>query len=359
MRSSSRRTEFVQGGRLSSEPSGLGVDTVGSLRHGVYKDERAGLPFSALVYPAKRWSFALYRHTWADFDLASRIDGLFGVEDGEDSRAGDIRAQIRFKVVNSGLAGAFEITERWSVGLGIVYYEAKIDSLAREFAQDEEAFYERSTFPAERLDTTYSHQAKDSGVSLHGGFLWRASPQWSVGGYYRRGPRMQLRVVETAGPAEGDVPEGTVVLDETSRLRLPNVYGLGVAFRSKGGAWTVACEWSRVGYSSITEGLDVDLLDPKQIQLDDGEEIHLGLEHVFVRSRPIVALRLGAWQDPAHRVVAGPDADIFEKAVFRAGEDEIHFTGGVGLVFERFQVDFGADVSDLVDLASLSLVYRF
>lgn len=344
---------------MSGEPSGLGIDTAGGLRHGVAKTDQTDVPFSSLVYPVRRWSFALYRHTWADFDFASRIDGLFGVEEGEDSRAGDILAQTRVQVVNSGLAGAFEITERWSVGLGIVYYEAEMSSFAAEFAQDEEALYERSTFPAELLDTTYSHQAKGTDVSLHAGFLWRASPQWSVGGYFREGPRMKLRVIETAGPAEGDVPEGTIVLDESSPLDLPDVYGLGVAFRSKNGAWAVASEWSRIHYSSITRGLDVDVLDPQQIRLRDGDELHLGLEYVFVRSQPIVGLRLGAWRDPAHQVIAGPDADIFEKAVFQAGKDEIHFTGGIGLVLGKFQVDLGIDHSDLADLSSLSLVYRF
>ncbi len=358
-RSSSQRTELVQGGRVSGAPSGLGVDTAGGLRLGVFENSQTGVPFAAFVYPAGRWSFALYRHTWADFEFSSRIDGLFGLEDGEDARAGDILARAGVQVVNSGLAGAFKLTERLSAGLGIVYYEAEMSSSAAEFAQDEEVFYERSTFPAERLDTTYSHRAKGSGVRLHAGFLWRASPQWSVGGYYRPGPRMELRVIETAGPAESDVPEGTIVLDASSRLDLPDVYGLGVAFRSKDGAWTVGCEGSRVRYSLITEGLDVDVFDRQQIRLSDGNEFHLGLEYVFVRAKPIVALRLGAWRDPAHRVIAGPNADIFEKAVFREGKNEIHVTGGVGLVFEGFQVDLGVDRSDLADLASLSLVYRF
>ena len=358
-RSSSRRTELVQGGRAAGEPSGLGVDTVGGLRLGVSRDEHVSVPFSSLVYPRERWSWALYRHTWADFDLTNRIDGLFAEEDGEPARAGDIRAQVRVRVVNSGLAGAFKLSDRWSVGLGLVYYEAVMDSFAEEFAQDEEAFYERSTFPAERLDTTYVHRGRGSGVSLHGGLLWRLSPQWSVGGYFRQGPRLDLHVVETAGPVEEEVPPGTVQLDETSPLRLPDVYGLGVAFRSPEGAWTVGFEWARVRYSSITEGLDVDVLDPDQIRLSDGDELHFGLEYVFVRAKPVVGLRLGAWRDPAHRVVAGPAADVFERAVFRAGEDQLHVTGGVGLVFSKLQLDVGADLSDLADLVSISLVRRF
>ncbi len=358
-RSASRRTDFVQGGRVLGASTGLGVDTVDGLRRGVSESEQKSVPFSALVYPAGKWSFALYRQTWADFDFASRIDGLFAVEEGEDARAGDILARAQVRVVNSGLAAAYKLTERWSLGLGLVYYEADLTSFASEFAQDEEDFYERSTFSADRLDTSYSHQARGSGVSLHSGFLWRASPQWQVGGYYRPGPRLRLRVIETAGPLESDDPEGTILLDESSPLKLPDVYGLGIAFRSKDGVWTVGTEWSRVRYSSITKGLDVDVFDPNQIRLSDGDEIRLGLEYVFVRAKPIVAVRLGAWRDPAHRVVGGPDADAFERAVFRAGEDEIHFTGGLGLVLDRFQVDLGADISDLADLFSLSLVYRF
>ncbi len=358
-RSTARRTEFVEGGRIASVPTGLGVDTFDGLRHGVSRSEQRNAPFGALVYPTGRWSFALYRHSWADFDFASRIDGLFAVEDGAESRAGDILARARVEVKNSGLAGAFKVTERWSLGLGIVYYQADLSSFAQEYAVDEDAFYDGATFAPDQLDTTYSHQASGTGVSLHGGFLWRASPQWSLGGYYRPGPRLKLRVIETAGPAESDNPEGTIVLDEKSPLDLPDVYGLGIAFRSKDGAWTVGTEGSRVRYSSITRGLDVDVFDPNQIRLPDGIELRLGVEYVFVRAKPIVALRLGAWRDPAHRVIAGKDADVFERAVFEPGKDEFHLTGGLGVVFDRFQVDLGADLSDLARLFSLSLVYRF
>ncbi len=358
-RAVSRETRFVQGGRVAGEPSGEGIDRAAGLRYGVSESDSVDLPFVSLVYPAKRWSFALYRHTWADFELSSRIDGLFGVEEGEDVRAGDIRSRIGVRVVNSGLAGAFEVTESLSFGLGVAYFDAEMDSFAEEFAQDDEEFYEQSAFAPDRLDTAYSHQASDAGVSLHGGFLWRATPQWSVGGYYRQGPRLELRVTETTGPAEEESPPGTIELDERSPLRLPDVYGVGVAYRSSSGAWTVGAEWSRVRYSSITEGLDVDVLDPNQVVLEDGDELHFGVEHVFVRSEPIVGLRLGAWLDPAHRVVAGPGADGFERAVFAGGDDELHWTGGLGVVFERFQVDLGVDQSEPATLVSLSLVYRF
>lgn len=358
-RSWSYDTPFVQGGRAVGEPTGAGVDTVSGLRRGVSSSDGTGIPFSSLVYPADRWSIAVYRHTWADFRLASQIDGLFGVVDGELDRSEDIRARTEVRVVNTGLAGAYEITEKLSVGLGVAYFESEMGSFSAEFVQDEDAFFERATFAPELLDTTYSHQAKSSGFSLHAGFLWRASPQWSLGGYYRQGPRMTLRVIEIVGPADDEADAGTIELDAGSPLNLPDVFGLGVAFRTRDGAWTVSGEWTRVEYSSITEDLDAEIFPPGQIELADGDELHLGLEYVLVQWQPVLGLRLGAWRDPAHSVGSGPSADLWERTIFQSGKDEIHFSGGLGVVFKSFQVDLGVDLSDTADLGSLSIVYRF
>jgi hypothetical protein len=37
----------------------------------------------------------------------------------------------------------------------------------------------------------------------------------------------------------------------------------------------------------------------------------------------------------------------------------MHYAGGVGLAFKRFQIDFGIDFSDQVDTASISAIYSF
>ena len=41
------------------------------------------------------------------------------------------------------------------------------------------------------------------------------------------------------------------------------------------------------------------------------------------------------------------------------GEDEVHFAAGLGLAFDRFQVDLALDLSDPADIVSLSAVYSF
>ena len=71
-------------------------------------------------------------------------------------------------------------------------------------------------------------------------------------------------------------------------------------------------------------------------------------------------MRFGGWHDPDHRIsIRGERRNPFDRAIFQPGDDEIHLTAGVGLAFDRFQLDFAIDFSDLVDTASLSAIYHF
>lgn len=92
--------------------------------------------------------------------------------------------------------------------------------------------------------------------------------------------------------------------------------------------------------------------------LEDGDELRLGAEYVFLGRNPIAALRLGGWRDPAHRF-SSPGGGYKLRAVLPAGDDELHFAAGLGVAFRRFQLDLGVDLSDLMDTVSLSTVYRF
>jgi hypothetical protein len=128
---------------------------------------------------------------------------------------------------------------------------------------------------------------------------------------------------------------------------------VGASYRSLGGRLTVGFEWDRVGYSSILKGSD----DP-DIFLEDANELHVGAEYVFLGATPVVALRLGAWLDPNHRI--GYRGDYYvPRALLLPGSDEVHLAAGLGLAFKGFQIDFGVDTSDLVDTASLSTIYSF
>ena len=78
--------------------------------------------------------------------------------------------------------------------------------------------------------------------------------------------------------------------------------------------------------------------------MDDADDLHLGAEYVFLKTSPFIAIRCGIWQDPDHRFRYIED-DPFSQAMYRQGEDVLHFTAGVGVAFKRFQIDLGADLS--------------
>jgi len=352
-------TEFVQGGRANGEPTGEGVDVFTGPKLGVSSSETSDVSFASFVYPAGPVSLAVYRHTWADFQLNSRVDSLFGLVDGELERSEDILASTHVRVVNTGLAIGLKVSESFSLGLGAVYFDAVMDSFSAEHLQAEEDFFEANPFTPELLETSYSYMSQSDGWVGHAGFLVQPSPRWSLGGFYRQGPELELRVLEVAGPAADESEPGQIELDAVTPLRLPDVYGLGLALRTPAGGWTFSFEWAHVTYSSITDSLDTAVFDSNQIVVEDGDELHAGIEYVFSRSDPIVGLRLGAWRDPDHRVSSGPEADTFEAAIFRGGGPEDHVSAGLGLVFPRVQLDLGLDVSDRAETASISLVFRF
>jgi hypothetical protein len=159
---------------------------------------------------------------------------------------------------------------------------------------------------------------------------------------------------------------GATILTIASPMQFPDVYGLGVAYRSPNGKLAVGLEWDRVGYSSIfdsfdpvvIETLDDDLDLEVMLAADDGNELRLGAEFAFLDLKPVLAVRAGVWLDPDHRFYS-ISSDPEHRALFQSGEDEVHVAVGLGLAFKSFQIDLAADFSDLVDTASLSVIYSF
>ena len=181
------------------------------------------------------------------------------------------------------------------------------------------------------------------------GILWRPAKPLRLAAFHRQGFAIHASGVQFAGPAA--FPNIPPEARFEGAWFFPEVYGAGIAYQSPGGRWTGSLEWDHVGYSENLNN------DPDE-RIPDADEIHLGGEYVLLDRNPVLAVRLGAWLDPDHRIQATIDHDLFS-ALLPPGEDEVHLAGGVGLAFERFQLDFALDLSDPADTASLSLVYSF
>ena len=142
-------------------------------------------------------------------------------------------------------------------------------------------------------------------------------------------------------------------------IAFPDVWGLGVAYRSPDGSLTVGVEWDRVEYSIIGETLDSPLVDTSLAAIDDANELHLGAEYVFLKTSPLIAFRGGIWRDPDHRFRYLGD-DPFSQALYLQGEDILHVSAGVGIAFSRFQIDLGADFSQMLrTFLRLSAIFSF
>jgi long-subunit fatty acid transport protein len=359
-------TPYTAGGRLEGVPSGIGLDTEVGLRIAESSVDITGLSFLSFVYPTGDWSFAVYRHQLATFELSAQINALFadppapeGVDPGFAGvvRDQDLLTSLDFESVSYGIAAAYRVAESFRLGVGLSYSQGAMLLDGEEYLPDDdsiESYFAVGSYLPERMEGRDSVTIDSADWTLSAGFLWSVTPRWHLGGFYRQGPGFELVAESSAGPADPFFPTGTV----SSQTAFPDVYGLGVAYRSSGGHLTIAFEWDRVEYSTILGNLGPALRDPGA-ELKDGSEFHLGSEYVFLSSTPVIALRLGAWLDPDHRVRSVGDEPFGRALLGVSGDDKIHYSAGFGLAFKSFQIDLGIDLSDSRKTASVSAIYSF
>ena len=363
---------YTEGGRASGSPSGRGIDTVAGLRRPSSQDDLTGASFLSFVYPKKRWCVAVYRHQQANFEMFNVVNGLFAAPPGIGGlgpgfagtvRDEDQRTYLDLEIVNHGFSGAWRVTDTFSLGLGLSHMDGSMRAITDEYLLNdasEEAYFAANSFLPERLSHSVDTTMSGTDWTVSAGFLWILDRHWSVGGFYRQGPDFDLAFTLAPGPARPDRPAGTI----PTPVSFPDVFGLGAAYRSTNGRLTLALEWDRVLYSTLLESLAPELVTTGSgvvepgTGVDDGSELRLGGEYALRVVNPVVAVRLGAWRDPAHRIsYEGPLA--FDRALLVPGDDELHFAFGFGLAFETFQIDLGADLSDTRDTISLSAIYTF
>ncbi len=242
---------------------------------------------------------------------------------------------------------------------------------------------------------------------------------WSAGAVYRQAPafdfdyrfewRDQAIALRDETGNENFVDPGVVrALSGTAAFEVPDVFSAGWMWRPgwvRDRALTVTFEVARVRYSKLEPESNLIFLalrgtsldgrnlsapscgdynlqgdryphedEPRSavpcvspylanFEIEDADEVHLGFEYLFERP---VALRFGAWYDPDHQLAydfGGRDPERLapeDRFGFRfpEGEDEMHFTAGLGVVVSSVQLDLAFDLSDRADVFSLSGVFR-
>ncbi len=178
-------------------------------------------------------------------------------------------------------------------------------------------------------------------VTGNAGMLWRISEQLSAGLFYRQGAKVSGTTTFATGPA-GVFP---FAASTTADLKIPDVGGGGLAWRSPDGHVTQATEVDHVGYSGLVKVRSTEDLVVISRTYSDAWEYHFGAEYAVIqwnRSSPSGA---GYW------VEANGD-DLLQRRFN-------HVTAGLGIAAPVFQIDLAGDLSNEGNRFAVSLIYNF
>jgi long-chain fatty acid transport protein len=356
-------TKFLQSGRLSGPVTNQGDDTVAGAVFGDSVGSHFGAGFLAGVYthPSHRWVIAAYRHELVRIDQSFLSNGVFQKDPTELNNQRDLPQQgtRQVSITGYGAAGSYKISQALAIGGSLTAYTFDMNSEFRRF---------RSTvgfFGPPNLNSLQGY-ASQSGNAVS----WAPTlgvlagrDQRRLGVVYRRGASFDMTTQTTA-------PDGTLQ-SRAGVFRVPDTLALGASVRPTP-LLTLAVEVTRLWYSRLREDFVTDQAAgsgrASSFSIDDGTEIHGGVQYAVPRWRGLPRFRAGAWFDPDHSVHftrgAGATATdrLFDELLSTAlstGKNQVHATGGVGLTLGP-HIEFNAafDVASTTRIFSSSLILR-
>lgn len=345
-----RRREFTTT-FTDSGSTRIGPDGTSELVDGTSASSTNSLSFASYVYPKGKWAIGLYYHQLANFETAFSTIGAS--LEPTTFQLLPTRASLDLEIEALGIATAFKLTEKLSLGIGVQSFRFKLNSLT-----------ERFQFPRESSSAPVNSQTidgDDNGVSVNVGILWSVSKSISIGAALRRGTSFEI--IETCIGCSSLTPSPV-----RADFNVPDTASIGLAIRLSEKS-TITVEYDRITYSDLTESVPPfvsSMVVAENLETDDADELRVGFEYLFSSKNPI-GIRFGAWYDPDHRTrldltleEAVALDELGDFALFRPGDDIVHYTFGVGIsIGEHFQIDAGIDLSERVDTGSLSAVFRF
>ena len=358
------KTQFLQGGRLSGPVQNTMVDTVAGPVFGESSGSHLGLGFASGVYRnrAHGWVIAAYRHELVRVDQTFLSQGVFQVApDGSNARDEPQRGARAVSVTGYGVAAAYRPLPDLSVGAGVALYSFTIDSSFTRYAMA--GFFGPPNLGVEVGRATQT--GDDTAMAPTVGAMFGRDPL-RAGVVYRRGPTFNFTTTYGSG------------LQRQSAFKVPDTLALGASFRIQP-TLLVAAELTRVTYSSLVNGfvtdqaLESDLALASNHQagfsIDDGTEVHAGIQYLAIDTRGTPRLRAGAWFDPDHSVhyhptqpPASPADAVFDERLATAlstGRSQVHWTGGIGLTLgSHLELNAAADIAPRNKLFSTSLIVR-
>ncbi len=339
------------------------------------------VPFLSVVYPYKQFVFSLYRQELVNYKSSYRtsaypivIPGTYNPATAIVDFSPPIDASVDLTVTNYGIGVALQLFEGFSVAVSPRWAEMEMKSFSTLFGR--ETFPGPTDFLDADIASTSKIDGKDVGYSVNVGVLWTPHPKMSIGAVYRSGPEFTVMEAIVERGERGEVIGGTFLDPELAEftLKTPDSFGAGVAFRATE-FLTVTLDVVHIRYEELLDDFDIvstlagsstlPLSSTENYTIDNGTEVHAGVEYIIPFGNRFLALRSGVYNEPDHTIrftgsTGDPRIDIFQREISPEGEDQIHITGGLGLVVsDSFQVDTAVNIADKSTQLSLSAVYRF
>jgi hypothetical protein len=385
-----RRTEtpFLAGGRLSGTATGIGLDTAAGPVYKTDVDSVLSPAFASVLLPLTRLighlppgnpgtanapaplrdrvSVAVFRHQVATisnsfFSQGAFERGSFAGETDDRTRDLPLGGTRQVRIASYGGAIGVDTNGMVSVGASLSAYTIALSSSFARYGFTSNVF---SAADTSFVLSTATQDANDISVGGSVGVLWRSAPTaiptLKLGGTFRKGPAFRF--------AQVDQIVGSSELRRTGRFKVPDVLAVGAEWHVTK-TFRVAADWDFVRYSELKRDFinfqSISSARERQLRLDDGHEIHGGVEYMALNVLPVpLAIRTGAWLDPDHAVRYEPteardELDIRLTAALPGGHRVIHYAVGAGTVLGRFELNGGADLSSRSRYGTISAVVRF
>jgi hypothetical protein len=325
--------------------------------------------FISIVEPftlfGKRVVFSVYRQESVNYESSYTTDEeiIFGEY---QAILWEVDALARVNITNYGIGAALQVFENFSLAVSPRWAIMNMQSHVTRSTDEEES----------RIDDN------DQGFGVNAGLLWHIHPRISIGGVYKKGPLFQ--VTEEPGRFADDTIG--IILDPESSgydpdmaeftVKVPDSFGIGLSARVTD-ALTILLDVIYIRYEDLLTDFDVSdfhAIDSiieieeggkENFTIDNAVEIHFGGEYMFRIGERFLALRAGVYNEPDHIIrftgtTGDPLSDSCWKELFPGGKDQIHITGGLGLVLnDSLQIDTAVNIADKQQQFSISGVQRF
>jgi long-chain fatty acid transport protein len=357
-------TPFLLGGRITGTITGIGLDTASNPVYSQDVDDQFGPAFVSFLWPIGPRSTVIgYRHEVATIENTYLSNGVFQrvIEFGainNQSRTTPVGGTREVRLRNYGGSIGYKVSERLSVGGGVSFYQFRLQSDFSRFGiEDDFASPPNLHF----VTATATQRADDWTASFNAGALFDLAPRVKIGATYRRGPAFTFRQEDLA-------PSIDLELFRVGRFKVPDVFGAGFEWRAID-TLRLVVDYDRIQYGQLKEDFiffqSLISQRPERMILDDGNELHFGVEYLLPNAPIPLALRGGFWHDPDHVVRYDPtpaldDIDKFFVATLPGGESQAHYTFGGGLAPTRWlEINGAADLAAKTKYVTFSVVIRY